>query len=63
MAEYVGVKYSVGLSCGTAALHLATKLAVEKLYGQAKPYAGTLAGHRAFASDCTFDARINPHRI
>ncbi|MBR3232661.1 MAG: DegT/DnrJ/EryC1/StrS family aminotransferase, partial [Lachnospiraceae bacterium] len=27
MAEYVGVKYAVALSCGTAALHLATKLA------------------------------------
>ena len=42
MAEYVGVKYAVGLSCGTAALHLATKLAGEKLYGQAKPNHGTL---------------------
>ena len=60
MAEYIGVKYAVGLSCGTAALHLATKLAGEKLYGQAKPDAGTLQGHRVFASDCTFDASINP---
>ena len=60
MAEYVGVKYAVGLSCGTAALHLATKLAGEKLYGQARPNAGTLAGHRVFCSDMTFDASINP---
>ena len=60
MAEYVGVKYAVGLSCGTAALHLATKLAGEKLYGQAKPNAGTLAGHKVFCSDMTFDASINP---
>ena len=60
MAEYVGVKYAVGLSCGTAALHLATKLAGEKLYGQAKPNAGTLQGHRVFCSDMTFDASINP---
>ena len=60
MAEYVGVKYAVGLSCGTAALHLATKLAGEKLYGQAKPNQGTLQGHRVFCSDCTFDASINP---
>lgn len=60
MAEYVGVKYAVGLSCGTAALHLATKLAGEKLYGQALPNAGTLQGHRVFASDTTFDASINP---
>ncbi len=60
MAEYVGVKYAVGLSCGTAALHLATKLAGEKLYGQARPNAGTLAGHKVFCSDMTFDASINP---
>ncbi len=60
IAEYIGVKYAVGLSCGTAALHLATKLAGEKLYGQAKPDAGTLQGHKVFASDCTFDASINP---
>ena len=38
MAKYIGCKYAVGLSCGTAALHLATKLAGEKLYGQARPY-------------------------
>ena len=60
MAEYVGAKYTVGLSCGTAALHLATKLAGEKLYGQAKPDAGTLQGHKVFCSDMTFDASINP---
>ena len=60
IAEYVGVKYAVGLSCGTAALHLATKLAGEKLYGQAKPSVGSLAGHRVFCSDTTFDASINP---
>lgn len=60
MAEYVGTKYAVALSCGTSALHLATKLAGEKLYGQAKPNQGTLQGHRVFCSDCTFDASINP---
>lgn len=60
MAEYMGVKHAVGLSCGTAALHLATKLAGERLYGQAKPNAGTLQGHRVFCSDMTFDASINP---
>ena len=60
MAEYIGVQYAVGLSCGTAALHLATKLAGEKLYGQAKPNMGTLAGHKVFCSDVTFDASINP---
>lgn len=60
MAEYVGTKYAVALSCGTSALHLATKLAGEKLYGQAKPNQGTLQGHKVFCSDCTFDASINP---
>ena len=60
MADYVGVKYAVGLSCGTSALHLATKLAGEKLYGQARPSEGTLQGHKVFCSDCTFDASINP---
>ncbi len=60
MAAYIGCKYAVGLSCGTAALHLATKLAGERLYGQAKPNQGTLQGHRVFCSDMTFDASINP---
>ena len=60
VAEYIGCKYAVALSCGTAALHLATKLAGEKLYGQAKPNAGTLAGKKVFCSDITFDASINP---
>ena len=60
IAERIGVKYAVALSCGTAALHLATKLAGEKLYGQARPNQGTLQGRRVFCSDMTFDASINP---
>ena len=60
IAERVGVRYAVALSCGTAALHLATKLAGERLYGQARPNQGTLQGHRVFCSDMTFDASINP---
>ena len=60
IADYVGVKYAVGLSAGTAALHLATKLAAEKLYGQARPNHGTLEGKKVFCSDMTFDASINP---
>ena len=60
IAEYVGCNYAVALSAGTASLHLATKLAGEKLYGQARPNEGTLRGHRVFCSDCTFDASINP---
>ncbi|MBR4588617.1 MAG: DegT/DnrJ/EryC1/StrS family aminotransferase [Lachnospiraceae bacterium] len=60
MAEYVGCKYAVGLSCCTAALHMAIKLAGEKLYGQARPSEGTLAGRKVFCSDLTFDASVNP---
>lgn len=60
IAGYLGCKYAVGLSCGTAALHLATKLAGERLYGQVKPNQGTLQGHKVFCSDMTFDASVNP---
>ena len=60
LAAYTGTKYAVGLSCGTAALHLATKLAGERLYGQARPNEGTLQGHKVFCSDMTFDASVNP---
>lgn len=60
MAKRLGAEYAVALSCGTAALHLATKLAGERLYGQARPNQGTLQGHRVFCSDMTFDASINP---
>ena len=60
IAAYVGVKHAVALSAGTAALHLATKLAGEKIYGQARPYEGTLKGEKILCSDVTFDASINP---
>ena len=60
IADQIGCSYAVALSSGTAALHLATKLAGEKLYGQAKPNEGTLQGHKVFCSDCTFDASVNP---
>ena len=60
VAEFAGVQYAVALSCGTAALHLAVKLAGEKLYGQPKPNQGTLQGHKVFCSDMTFDATVNP---
>ncbi len=59
-AEKVGRKYCVGLSAGTAALHLAIKLAAEQLYGQADPIRGALAGKKVFCSDVTFDATVNP---
>lgn len=44
----VGCKYAVALSCGTAALHLAVKLA------------GVKAGDRVFCTDMTFGATVNP---
>ena len=46
--QKVGCKYAVALSCGTAALHLAVKLA------------GVKAGDRVFCSDMTFAATVNP---
>jgi degT/dnrJ/eryC1/strS aminotransferase len=60
VAERIGCRYAVALSAGTAALHLATKLAGEKLYGQARSHEGTLKGKRVFCSDLTFDASVNP---
>ncbi len=60
IAEKVGCKYAVALSAGTAALHLATRLAGEKLYGIHAANEGSLAGHKVFASDMTFDATVNP---
>ncbi len=60
IAEFAGVGYAVALASGTASLHLATKLAAEKLYGQARPNEGTLRGHHVLCSDVTFDASINP---
>ena len=59
-AAYIGRKYAVGLSCGTAALHMAMKLAGERLYGQPQIGHGALEGHRVFCSDMTFDATVNP---
>lgn len=58
--EKIGCNYSVALSSGTAALHLAIKLAGERLYGQPAPNKGTLEGHKVFCSDMTFDATVNP---
>ena len=46
--EKVGCKYAVALSAGTAALHLAVKLA------------GVKPGDKVFCSDMTFCATVNP---
>ena len=59
-AENAGVKYAVGLSSCTAALHLCVKLAGEKLYGRPAISHGALEGKRVFCSDMTFDATLNP---
>lgn len=48
--EKIGCKYAVALSAGTAALHMAVKLA------------GVKPGERVFCSDMTFDATVNPVR-
>ncbi len=48
ICEKVGCKYAVALSAGTAALHLAVKLA------------GVKRGDKVFCSDMTFDATVNP---
>lgn len=48
VAEKVGVGYAVALSAGTAALHLAVKLA------------GVKPGDKVFCSDMTFAATVNP---
>ena len=60
IAEKVGCKYAVALSCGTASLHLSMRLAGEKLYGFPKNGMGTLQGRHVFCSDMTFDATVNP---
>lgn len=56
----IGCKYAVGLSCGTAALHLCVKLAGERIFGQPKAGHGVLEGHKVFCSDMTFAATVNP---
>lgn len=47
-SDYVGCDFAVGLTTGTAALHLAIKLA------------GVKRGDRVFVSDTTFAATVNP---
>ena len=46
--EKIGCQYAVALSAGTAALHMAVKLA------------GVRPGDKVFCSDMTFDATVNP---
>lgn len=60
ICEKAGCKYAVALSAGTAALHLAMKLAGERVYGKPVPGTGTLSKRLVAASDMTFDATVNP---
>ncbi len=48
MCETIGCRNAIGLSCGTAALHMAYKLA------------GVKPGDRVFCTDLTFAATLNP---
>ena len=48
VCKKIGCKYTVGLSAGTAALHMAVKLA------------GVKSGEKVFCSDMTFSATVNP---
>lgn len=48
VTEYIGCKFAVALSSGTAALHLAVRMA------------GITHGDKVFCSDMTFDATVNP---
>lgn len=60
LAQKVECRYAVALSSGTAALHLAVRLAGERLYGQTETGKGALSGHKVFCSDMTFSATLNP---
>ena len=60
VSENIGVKHAVALSSGTAALHLAMKLAGLKVYGMPKPGVGVLKDRKVFCSDMTFAATVNP---
>lgn len=58
--ERIGCKYAVALASGTAALHLAIKIAAEKIFGKPQIGHGALEGKKVFCSDMTFDATVNP---
>lgn len=59
-ARLTARKYAVALSSGTTALHMAIRLAGERIYGTSKVNHGMLEGRKVFCSDLTFDATINP---
>nr|WP_305138805.1 DegT/DnrJ/EryC1/StrS family aminotransferase [uncultured Schaedlerella sp.] len=74
-ARLIGVKHGTAFSSGTAALHMAVRLAAEKIYGSgncgvgcgnaifgSRVYGkgGALSGRRVFCSDLTSSAMVNP---
>ena len=60
ICERVGCRHGIALSSGTAALHMAVKLAGERLFGKPWPGHGALEGRKVFCSDLTFAATVNP---
>ena len=55
-----GVACAVGLSNGTAALHMCMKAVGQRLYGKPPVGHGALEGKRVFCTDLTFAATVNP---
>ena len=68
MSKNGNQKYAVALNSGTAAIHMAIKLAAEKIYGSSsgvsspdgKRLTGSLYGKKVFVADMTFNATVNP---
>lgn len=67
-AGYIGVRHAVALNSGTAAVHLALKLAAERLYGRSTGIStldsggkgGALLGRRVFCPDFASVSLTNP---
>lgn len=68
VSEYAKVRHAVALSCGTAAVHLAVKLAAESFYGSSSGIStpdglgagGCLLGKRVFCPAFAPAAAVNP---
>lgn len=67
-AEYIGVEYAVALNSERAAVHMAVKLAAEKIYGSSTGIStpdglgkgGALYGRRVFCPDLANAATVDP---
>ncbi|MBO5551401.1 MAG: DegT/DnrJ/EryC1/StrS family aminotransferase, partial [Lachnospiraceae bacterium] len=67
LAEFTGVKYAIPMNSATAAIHIALKLAAERIYGSASGLStpdgagtgGALTGKRVFCSDFAPSASAN----